>query len=305
MKRILFLLLVASSGFALSAQGTIDILSLSGRYGFPQEYKDTYTGKATEYGSINAFTAGVKVSGQSMIAINLNHFYFNVQGDPGIPGDLANPVRINGIILRTGLIQRFSNGRALQVLIVPRLMSDFRNLDGNSFQLGGVLTYEKKFSENLTMAFGAMYNQELFGPYMVPLVTLNWQLSSRWSINGMLPVTARVNYLVNDNLTVGFNHFGLITTYALGEEAYAGDYMERQSIDLSLYVRQRLFGPLFVEAMAGRALGRSYKQFAGDQKVDFALPLVTFGDNRTVKNATFNDGFILTLKLVINIPVPE
>jgi hypothetical protein len=83
--------------------------------------------------------------------------------------------------------------------------------------------------------------------------------------------------------------------------------MERQSIDLSLFVRHRIAGNIFMEGMVGRALGRKYRQFEGDQKVDFAIPLVAFGDNRVIKNeyAEFNDGLILTLKLILNIPMPE
>lgn len=305
MKRNIILLIVMSMGLTLTAQETIDLLTLTGRYGLPSDYKDTYSEKATEWGSILSITAGAKLSEKSMIAINVNHFYFNVQGDPAIPDGNANPIIINGIILRTGLIQKLSNHRTIQLLIAPRLMSDFKNLDGNSFQLGAVATYGKKFHDDLTMSFGAMINQEFFGPYLVPLVNLYWKLSSRWTIEGMLPVTARVNYQVNENLTAGFNHFGLITTYYMGDEAYSGDYMERQSIDLTLFARQRLFGPLFLEGMVGRSFGRSYKQFAGDQKVDFAIPLVSFGDNRTVKNVTFNDGMLLNLKLVINVRRPE
>ncbi|MEN8229473.1 MAG: DUF6268 family outer membrane beta-barrel protein [Bacteroidota bacterium] len=305
MKRFLILMLTGSMGFALAAQETIDILTLTGRYGLPQDYKDTYSEKATEYGSILSITAGAKLSAKSMIAINVNHFYFNVLGDPAIPDGIASPIILNGFILRTGLIQQLRNSRVLQLLIAPRLMSDFKNLDGNSFQLGAVATYGKKFHDDLTMSFGAMINQEFFGPYLVPLVNLYWKLSGQWSVEGMLPVTARVNYKVNDNLTAGFNHFGLITTYYLGDEAYSGDYMERQSIDLSLYARQRLFGPMFLEGMVGRSFGRNYKQFAGDQKVDFAIPLISFGDNRTVKNVTFKDGILLQLKLVINVRRPE
>ena len=305
MKRLAILLISACIGLPLSAQKTIDILSLSGRYGTPQPYEDTYTTEASESGSINSLTAGFNLSEKTMLAINVNHFYFNVNGDPEIPDDIANPIKINGFILRTGIIQKLGNGRALQVLIAPRLMSDFQNLDGNSFQMGGVITYEKKFREDLTMSFGAMYNQELFGPYLVPLVTLDWQLSEKWNISGMLPVTARVVYKVNENLSAGFNHFGLITTYYLGNENYAGDYMERQSIDLSLFLRQRIHKMVFIEGMVGRTFGRTYKQYEGDQKVDFGIPLVTFGDDRTVKNVTFKDGLILTLKLVVNIPRPE
>ncbi len=304
MKRVLLIMMAGCLSFPLVAQRMLDVVSLSGRYGLPQEYEETYAGTATEFGSINSITAGIRLSNKNMIPISFNHFYFNVQGDPEIPEDLANPIIINGFILRTGWYQRLGNKNAIQILIAPRIMSDFVNLDFNSFQMGGLLTYEKEFNDELTMAFGAMYNQELFGPYLVPLVDLHWQVSSKWRIDGMLPITARVVYSVNDNMSVGFNHFGLITTYYLGAEAYASDYMERTSIDLSLFLRQRLGGNFFVEGMVGRTFGRSYLQYAADQKVPFSLPLVSFGDDRVTESETFKDGMILTLKLVYNITYP-
>jgi hypothetical protein len=299
-----FLILLCGT-LILHAQRTADVVQWTGRYGLPQSYEDTYQEKATEIGSILSLAYATNVGMTTKWAISLNHFYFNVKGDPGIPDDLANPIVINGIILRTGIIQQLGNDWALQLLAAPRLMSDFRNLDGNSFQMGVVATLEKKFSDQLFMGYGAMYNQERFGPYLVPLVNLEWYISQRWSIIGMLPVTARINYRVNDHFFVGFNHFGLITSYYLGDEAYSGDYMERQSIDLSLYARHRLFSVVFLEAMVGRSFGRSYTQYAGDQKVNFAIPLVTFGDNRTAKNVTFNDGLLLNLKLVVNVTRPD
>ena len=72
----------------LSAQRMLDVVTLTGRYGFPQEYKDTYTGTATEFGSINSITAGVSVTNKFKIPISINHFYFNARGDSEIPGDL-------------------------------------------------------------------------------------------------------------------------------------------------------------------------------------------------------------------------
>jgi len=308
-KTPLTVFLLAASLTVLS-QETIDILSLTGRYGLPGDYQSSlYDGKATETGSVNALTVGFNVSERTMVAVNVNHFYFHVNHDPDPafpPGALANPVNINGLLLRVGIRQQFSGGRMLQVLAVPRLMSDFRNLDGNSFQMGAVATWSRRYHEDLSVGFGAIYNGELFGPYLVPLLDLNWKFAPKWRLQGLIPVTARLEYSLNDNMLVGFNHFGLITTYYLGDEEYAGDYMERQSIDLSLFARHRIAGPVFLEFMAGRAVARTYRQYAGDQKVDFAIPLLTFGDNRTIRNeyAAFDDGFILTLKLVVNIPVP-
>jgi len=305
MNKLLLILIAGCLGFTVSAQRMLDVVQLSGRYGLAQEYKDTYDGTATEFGSINSITAGVKIAERIKIPISFNHFYFNVQGDSEIPDNLANPISVNGFILRTGWYQYFGNGNAIQVLIAPRLMSDFKNLDGNSFQMGGMLVYEKTFNEDLTMSFGAMINQELFGPYLVPLVDLHWQLSSRWRIDGLLPINARVVYKINENLSTGLNYFGLITTYYLGNEAYAGDYMERQSIDPSLFLRLRMSGNFFVEGMVGRTLGRKYVQYDGDDKVNFAIPLVTFGDERIAKNTTFKDGMILSLKFIYTRPFPE
>ena len=309
MKKSLILLLALCLSLSVSAQETIDILQLSGRYGLPKEYKDdAYTGKATEWGSINSLTAGFKLGKRSMLAINVNHFYFNVQdADPEFSGNFANPIKINGFILRTGLIQDFGEGRALQILVAPRLMSDFANMDGRSFQMGAVVSYKKKYRDEFSIGGGLIYNAEMFGPYFVPFLDINWQFASKWRLKGMVPITARIEYTVSENLMLGFNHFGLITTYALGKEPYSGDYMERQSIDLSLFARQRLFGNIFVEGMVGLAVGRNYRQYAEDQKVKFAIPLVTFGDDRVVKNeyAAFKDGMILTLKLIYSIPMPE
>ncbi|TFH20146.1 MAG: hypothetical protein E4H10_16990 [Bacteroidia bacterium] len=307
MKRSLIAGIVLLLGMALQAQdmGTKDILSLSFRYGLPGEYKEVYTGEATEIGMLNSLTAGFKLAPRTMFAINVNHFYFNVKDGVDMPQGIASPIILNGIILRTGIVQQVGDAGKLQLLIAPRLMSDFKNMDGNSFQLGAVVSYEKASSRDFSWGVGGMYNQELYGPYFVPLFLINWQVSERWFIEGMLPVTAKVHFRATEGLDVGFNHFGLTTSYALGHEDYAGDYIERFSVDLSLFARQRLFGNFYVEGMVGRTFGRGYKQYAGDQKIDFGIPLINFGDDRVAKNVTFKDGMIFTLKLIFNMNVPE
>jgi hypothetical protein len=121
----------------------------------------------------------------------------------------------------------------------------------------------------------------------------------------MLPVYSKLSYKVNQNLDMGLAHFGLVTSYYLGQSDYAGDYIQRNCIDLTLYGRQRIAGNIFVELRGGMALGRSYDQYAGDQKVTLGLPLVYIGDDRTIKNTNFKSGPILDLRLVYSIPLPK
>jgi hypothetical protein len=291
---------------SLAGQQTLDILTVSGRYGFPQSYDSVVTKKATELTSMLNLVAPIKFNKNTIWYNSLNCFYFSVSnGETLEDPSIANPISIYGFLLRTGLYQKFSRGRGIQLFFSPRLMSDLTQIKNKHFQFGGMAMFEKKFRDNLTMSFGAMYNQELFGPYLVPLINLNWQLSNKWSIFGLLPVYAKVKYKVNENFDMGLAHFGLITTYALGHVDYRGDYMERQSIDLALYGRLRIAGNFFAEARFGRTLGRKYTQYEADQKVDFAIPLVTFGDDRVQKNVLFHDGFFVNLRLIYNIVIPE
>lgn len=305
MKKVVLILLFFQLYIGASSQKSQDILVLSGRYGFPASYENTYTEKASETGSLVALTAGVNFNEKTMWVVSLNHFYFNVKGDPAIPAGIINPIKLNGFIVRTGLYQKFGNGMGIQILFAPRYMTDFNGGGGNCLQFGGVFLFEKVFSESLTMSFGAQYNQEFFGPLLVPIVNVDWQISSKWKFTGMLPVYSKLSYKVNENLHAGFAHFGLVTSYYLGHSDYAGDYVQRNCIDLTLYARQRIAGNIYFELRGGMAMGRSYDQYAGDQKVKFGLPLVLLGDNRTIKNTNFNGGPILDLRLVYNIPLPE
>jgi hypothetical protein len=98
----------------------------------------------------------------------------------------------------------------------------------------------------------------------------------------------------------------LITSYALHGPDYAGDYMERTSIDICGFSRYKLAGNWFLEGRLGYALGRNYEQYHADQKIDFRLSIIKFGDTRgEPQNVTFSDGPIAELRLVYALPLPK
>ena len=188
MKKTLTVFLLCWLFIDASCQKNLDILVLSGRYGFPASYEDTYTGKATEAGSLVALTVPIPINEKTAWIVSFNYFYFNVRGDQAIPDDIVNPIQLNGFILRTGLYKKFGNGTGIQVLFAPRYMTDFNGGGTNCFQPGGIFLFEKVFSKSLTMSFGAQYNQEFFGPLLVPIVNVDWQISPKWKFSGMLPI---------------------------------------------------------------------------------------------------------------------
>jgi hypothetical protein len=303
--RIILILILSITTLNCFSQNRLDILTISGRSGFATGYDSVQTGKAKESGSFAAITIPVPISKKTIIYNSLNYFYFHLKDDPGKGIDAMEPLNLHGFILRTGIIQHLNNDQSLQLLLSPRLMSDLEGFGAKNWQMGFLAMYEKKFRETLTMGFGAMANQECFGLYVVPLVNVNWQISEKLVFAGMLPVYFKLKYKVTDKFTAGFSHFGLLTTFRLNDPAYKNYYVERQSIDLSLFANYNIFGNFFMEGRFGRTMGRKYKLYAPDDKVDFAIPMKTFGDDRVQKNIGFENGLFAELRLIYSIVIPD
>lgn len=302
MYKVLLLIIVIGCSSIASAQETLDILTISGHFGTPQSFEEgsPYNGETTERGTMVNLVVPVVLNEKQIWYNSVNYMQWNVSNDIDTPDNIANPINVHGIILRTGLIQKLSNGNSIQAIFAPRLMTDFSNIDSKHFQFGGTFIYEKVYHDRLKIGYGVLYNQETFGPNVVPLVNLEWKMSERWSMSGLLPIYSKVRYKVNEKLNVGMHHFGLVTSYRLGEEATKNDYIERRSIDLGLFARYNITGGIHIEGRYGYSFGRSYAQYDENEKIDLALPLATIGDNRTQINesSNFNNGTYAHVRLV-------
>jgi hypothetical protein len=305
MKRPILLMITALICFSLAAQKSIDLLNVTGRYGLPRPYENDHPGKATESGGNINLVLPVRFSESTIWANDFNYFLSHVTSNTRMLEDIVDPITLNGFILQTGLIQKINKNHTLWLIFTPRYMTDFHKSDEPSLQLGGTFLFEKKFNDHLTMRYGAMYNHEFFSSMVVPLVYINWQVASRWNISGLLPIYSKLKYKVNDRLIAGIGHFGLITSYRLGEPENADYYMEKECIDIFLFGRYHLFGNFHTEGRIGYALDRKYAQYQKDEKMDFRLSIIKFGDDRTQTNVCFKDGPFASLSLVYSLPLPD
>lgn len=300
MKSTIFSALLCLIAFSAAAQESIDLLTVTGRYGLPQPH-NTVPGEATESGLLVNAKVPIVLSEKTIWFNNLSYTYSQVDHhskEEGIP-----TTQLHGFILQTGLVQKLDEKRAFQLLFVPRYMSDLVNPGADAWQFGAVGLYEHRFNEKLRMRFGAMYNQEMSGPLLVPLIDVLWQMSDRWSISGLLPIYGKLNYQASERFSTGIAYFGLITSYALSETNHQ-TYMERTSIDFSLFGRWKAVGNFYLEGRVGYALDRNYEQYGKNENIDLRVSVLKLGDHRgEAQNTTFRDGPIAELKLVYNLPI--
>lgn len=98
---------------------------------------------------------------------------------------------------------------------------------------------------------------------------------------------------------LGLKFDGLGTTYNLNEQSYSvnGAYVSKTSNELVSYLRFKLSKSLYINTKMGYAISRNYKVYDVNDKIDFSLSSIYFGDDRTQLNERFKDGAIFKVEL--------
>lgn len=305
MKKLSLSILLCCFMASLYAQSSIDLFSLTGRHGFPSAYRDNPNVKGTEGGLMVNIKLPIRFNEKFIWYNELTYSNFTISADTTFAPEVYHPLNLHGFILQTGLAMRLSESTGLNVLLTPRYMTDFDGSSSKNWQFGVLALYEKRYKENLMLRYGALVHQDLFGINITPIVHTDWQIGERWSIVGMWPVFGKVNYHVSENTTTGFSHFGLTTTYRLGGENYKTDYIERNSIDLALFLRQRVVGNIHLEGRVGYSLNRNYAQFNENDKLGLKILIFSINDDRQPIQENIGNGFIASLRIVYNLNLED
>ncbi|HAF30180.1 MAG TPA: hypothetical protein DCG75_14155 [Bacteroidales bacterium] len=306
MKRLISTLLFISIITTLFAQKRFDVFYAAGNYNFMQT-TDINDDSNYEKAFMANLSLPIVLKDSSIWYTSVDYQYFSMNNEFAIRyGDPIPPIskfNLHGIILRTGYIHKFNSKQSLQILFAPRLMTDFVASFSNSLQLGGILMYEKVKNENYTWRVGVLYNQECFGTYIVPVFYLDWNITEKLKITGLLPVYGKLYMQPSENVQYGLHFIGLTTSYRINEPGFENYYIDRRSIDVSAFTNMHVWDNIFLEARAGYSLSRDYGLFAEDDKIDLGLPLVNIGDDRTRANEEFAGSPFVHLRLIYSIPV--
>ena len=84
-------------------------------------------------------------------------------------------------------------------------MNDSNINNKGSMQAGGALIAAYKKTEKLTWKLGVYVNGEYFGVFVMPLVGLDWNITSRDNLFGVLPGNLTYEHKINNQFYYGAN----------------------------------------------------------------------------------------------------
>ncbi|PCJ65927.1 MAG: hypothetical protein COA58_07550 [Bacteroidetes bacterium] len=215
---------------------------------------------------------------------------------------IAYKTPVTAILLKLGMNIKHSDKWSSTFLLLPKVATDHvADLTNRDFQLGALGLAKKKKSEHLTYKFGAYFNGDKFGPFLVPLAGFYYQ-KKKWEMDVIVPSYAKINYSLQHKLTAGLNWRATVKSYNLrankSYSLFTNKYLHHLSNEIAAHLGYEPVKGIIVRGMVGFSLGRSFRVYDNDDKIDFGLSSFRFGDDRAPLNQDFKNGMFYRTELV-------
>jgi len=286
--RLLCFIALISSAFSSISQGYIDLLSVEYFEGLNKGNYDRFSVINTTLQapiplpSKDVILAGAVLEGTDIRSENIEYSARNVTFNIGFQKQLAA-------------------GKSILALAFNRFNSDGYTLAGDFYQFGFVSLYTYKTTEKATFQIGFYTNREFLGVVATPLFGIDWKISDRVRFSGVLPASANLAYKHTKKWYSGLHFLGIFQTYK--QPALGDFYVQRSVNQLSFYTEYYLAKYIVANFKLGYRVGSAYRLFREEDKIDWALNVIKFGDNREEISFISSDQFVVSASLKFRFPL--
>lgn len=288
--KLLLSLILGVLSWPIMGQGYIDLLSVEYFEGLNKGNYDRYTSFNT------TLQAPIPLPSKDVILTG-------VMLDGADIRDPESEYTIRNVTFNAGFQKQLKNGKSLLILGINRFNSDELAIQGSDYQFGlaSLYTYSKK--ENASYQIGFYTNREFAGVVVTPLFGIDWEISPKIRFSGVLPATANFAYQHNKKLFTGIHFLGIFQTY---KQPGLGDFYVQRSVNQgSLYGEYYFTKWLVLNIKMGYRVGSAYRLFREEDKFDWALNVIKFGDEREEVSFISSDQFIVSASLKFRLALED
>jgi hypothetical protein len=295
-KIVIYLLLIPS---LVAAQDFIDLFKV----GYGKTFNNSFanTSENTELTTFDAnLTYPIVLNDKNTFITGAAFNYSNLQLFPN-----TAYTSLYSSTLKIGLASTFNEKWSSTVVLLPKIASDYKDISGTDFYLGGYAIVKLKKKENLIYKFGMYASSEAFGIFSTPIIGLYYlSPNKRFEMDMSLPVAADINYKL-DFATVGVDYYGIGRGYKLNQGTLPKQYVDQSSLEFLGYLQFNTFkNTVLLRVKAGYSTS-NYEVYEVGDKIDFGLSAFSFGDNRTQLNPDISGDLLLKLEAIYRFNISQ
>jgi len=281
-----------------SAQDYVDIFKI----GYGETFNNNFEGTSSST-RIKSFEVGLTLP----VVLNENNALitgadFSVNDLQLFPG--AERTSLYSTNIKLGLASTYSERWSSTIILLPKIASDYSNISGDDFYLGGFALLKLQKKENLIYRFGVYVSQEAYGFFTTPII--GWYYLSpnkKFEMDMSLPISADVSYALGKT-TIGMDYFGIGRSFNIKKENQSDTYVDLSSLEFAAYWQ---FNFLDKSVLLRTKLGYSsnnYEVYADGENIDLGLSAFSFGDDRTQLNPEMSGSFFAKIEAIYRFNLP-
>lgn len=133
---------------------------------------------------------------------------------------------LTGVNLNVLWRKKYDDKHAFAISCDLGAYSDFKDIAINDFRFRLASAYNIKRSERLTYGFGIAYMKQFTAHQIKPFVYIEYQISDKWMLSGLLPSRTKLTYKINDKLNWVNELYADTETYRLSEKTHNNSVVE-------------------------------------------------------------------------------
>jgi len=287
-----FSLLILLLPLFVAAQSYVDLFKI----GYGQTFNNNFEG-TTSSTQVKSFEVGLTFP----VVLNEKHalitgFDFNSNNLQLFPN--TEFTGLYSTTLKLGLASTYNEKWSSTIVLLPKIASDYENISGDDFYIGGFALLKLKKKENLIYRFGFYGTTEAFGFFTTPII--GWYYLShntKFEMDMSLPIAADINYCLGA-ATIGVDYYGIGRSFNITKEGAPSVYADLSSLEFASYIQfNTLQKSVLLRAKFGYS-SNNFEVYQQGEKIDLGLSGFSFGDDRTQLNPEIQGGLFLRFEAI-------
>ncbi len=182
----------------------------------------------------------------------------------------------------------------VRYILMPKIVGNPSKTNTKVTQLGFAALANKILNERTNVSYGFVFNNQLFGPFIVPLLGY-YTKQEHFEVNVLFPQNIDINYKLKPKIFFGLKFNGKMNSYALESNTLdlnQNTYLSVNENQIGTYLDYN-YKNFHLNFFGGYSFMSSYKIFSDQDRTDFSLFMLRFGDNRNQLNDNFKNGFVI------------
>lgn len=313
MKKALFVLLFLAP-LCLLSQSYVDVLKVGYSQNFNTEFENTT--ESTDVKSIDVdFTYPIVIDKNNALITGVTYSRNNLEVFPQLnpiqnttPGlHYSDNLSLHTTILKLGLATTFNEKWSGTFVFLPKLASDYVDISGDDFYLGGVAVLKYQTTKRLKYRFGIFAIDQAYGWFTTPIFGLYYlSANNKFEMDISAPVAGDINYALTPAFKVGFDYIGIGRSFDVHQENTPDYYVDYGVLEFTGYAQYGFMdNSVLLRAKIGYA-DFDAEAYADGDDVDFRVSAFNIGgDDRRQLNPVLSSGLFGKIEAVYRFNISD